>query len=220
MILECGVRFKEIQQALNFDYSNCFALISHSHLDHCKAAKEVASAGIDIYCQKAASDTFKFSSHRINNFEVQKQFKVGEFTILPFPVSHDVPCVGFLIFHPECGKTLFITDSYYVEYHFKGLNNVLIEANYCETILEQRKEIGSIHGFLSDRIITSHMSLQTCMGVLRANDLTKVNNLVLIHLSDANSDAARFKREIHELTGKNVTVASKGLELSFNLQPF
>jgi hypothetical protein len=51
------------------------------------------------------------------------------------------------------------------------------------------------------------MSLETCKGFLRANDLSRVQEIWLLHLSDANSDAARFKREIQELTGKVVYVA-------------
>ena len=44
---------------------------------------------------------------------------------------------------------------------------------------------------------------------LRANDLSKVEEIHLLHLSDGNSDEARFKREIQELTGRVVMVAGK-----------
>jgi hypothetical protein len=55
---------------------------------------------------------------------------------------------------------------------------------------------------------------------LRANDLTGVNNIVLIHLSDSNSDAPRFQKEVRELTGKTVWVAEAGLEINFDKEPF
>jgi hypothetical protein len=42
---------------------------------------------------------------------------------------------------------------------------------------------------------------------MQANDLSKVQEIWLLHLSDGNSDADRFKREIQELTGKPVYVA-------------
>jgi phosphoribosyl 1,2-cyclic phosphodiesterase len=70
--------------------------------------------------------------------------------------------------------------------------------------------------FLSDRIIQSHMNLDTCKKLLMANNLTQVNNIVLIHLSDRNSDAKYFKQTITELTGKNVSVAEPGLVIDFN----
>jgi uncharacterized surface protein with fasciclin (FAS1) repeats len=64
------------------------------------------------------------------------------------------------------------------------------------------------------------MSLDTCKRTLKANDLSQVNNIVLIHLSDGNSDAARFKREVQEVTGKTVWIADAGMEIPFNRTPF
>jgi ribonuclease BN (tRNA processing enzyme) len=64
------------------------------------------------------------------------------------------------------------------------------------------------------------MSLDTCVNLLNANDLSKVNNIVLIHLSDSNSDEQAFKKRVSDETGKNVTVASNGMEINFNKTPF
>jgi ribonuclease BN (tRNA processing enzyme) len=70
-------------------------------------------------------------------------------------------------------------------------------------------------------VIESHMSLSTCKDLLKANDLSQVNNIVLIHLSDGNSDAKRFEAEVQEVTGKTVHVANAGLVIeNFNKQPF
>jgi ribonuclease BN (tRNA processing enzyme) len=57
------------------------------------------------------------------------------------------------------------------------------------------------------------MSLETCKEFLQANDLSQVKDIALIHLSDSNSDAERFKREDEGLTGKPTYIASKGLEI-------
>jgi hypothetical protein len=44
---------------------------------------------------------------------------------------------------------------------------------------------------------------------------------VLIHLSDSNSHAARFQREVQELTGKATHIAAAGLVIeNFGLTPF
>jgi hypothetical protein len=47
-----------------------------------------------------------------------------------------------------------------------------------------------------------------------------VNNIVLIHLSDSNSDARRFKNEISELTGKNVSIAESGITIDIGITPY
>ena len=140
---------------------------------------------------------------------------------MPFDVKHNCKePFGFIINHPECGNVLFITDSYYVAYTFKNLNNILVEANYSTDIVNQRLIDGNIHGKVRDRLIESHMSLDTCKALLRANDLTAVNNIILIHLSDGNSNAELFKKEVAAETGKKVTIASKGIEIDFGKTPF
>ena len=64
------------------------------------------------------------------------------------------------------------------------------------------------------------MSLETCLDVLRNNDLKMVNNILLIHLSDSNSDEVLFKQEVSDLTGKIVNIANKGLVINFDKEPF
>lgn len=44
------------------------------------------------------------------------------------------------------------------------------------------------------------MSLETCIELLKANDLSKVKEIHLIHLSDSNSDAEEFRRTIEDMT--------------------
>ena len=100
---------------------------------------------------------------------------------------------------------------------FRDLNNIIIEANYCPVIAKRKL---SDMEFLRNRIIKSHMSIDTCEDLLLANDLGKVNNIVLIHLSDSNSDENAFKLRIEKSTGKKVTVANNGLVINLNKTPF
>lgn len=223
LLIECGVRWELVKQALNFNLKKVVGcLITHEHKDHCKAVGDVIAAGIDVFSTFGTLNAMGISiSHRANAITPGQSFLIGDFKIMPFTVKHDcADPVGYLINHKETGNVLFLTDSYYCEYTFKGLNNVIIEANYCQTILDKRVMDGENPQFLRDRVITSHMSLATCKETLKANDLNQVNNIVLIHLSDGNSDAARFKKEVQEVTGKQVHVAAAGLTIEFNKKPF
>lgn len=218
LLIECGVRFDRIKKALGFNVAKVVGcLLTHEHQDHGKAVVDVMAAGIDVFSSAGTHgqlDTLR--SHRAKVVSAGEQFMVGSFKILAFEVKHDCAGpLGYLINHPETGNVLFLTDSYYCEYTFRNLHNVIIEANYCQQIIDNKP------GFLRDRIIESHMSLATCKETLAANDLSQVNNIVLIHLSDSNSDARRFKREIEEVTGKVVHVAEPGLIIeNFNKYPF
>lgn len=224
LIIECGVRFERIQQALNYDLRKVVGcIITHNHLDHCKAVKDVMKAGIGVFASDGTHEAMGTSlQHRRRRLNSGHEEWIGNFRVKAFNIQHDCPDpVGFLIHHRETGNILFLTDTYYCEYTFRNLNNVIIEANYCETILDQRLSEGLNPKFLRDRVITSHMSLATTKKTLQAYDLKAVNNIVLIHLSDSNSDARRFKREVQEQTGKAVHVAEAGLVIeNFNKEPF
>jgi phosphoribosyl 1,2-cyclic phosphodiesterase len=223
LLIECGVRFEKIKQAIGFKISKIKGcILTHEHGDHAKSVADVMKAGINVYSSKGTHEALGTAyNHRAKVVQNGLPFSVGSFKVMPFDVKHDVAQpFGYLINHEECGTVLFLTDSYYSEYYFPGLNNIIVEANYCQKILDHRLTNGENPKFLRDRVITSHMSLETCKGLLQANDLTQVNNIVLIHLSDRNSDADRFKREVAEATGKPVHIALPGLTIPFNKKPF
>ena len=218
LIIDCGVNFKKVKEALDFDINSiCGAIQTHSHGDHSKFTKDFVNSGINVYMSSQNQKEIGIKSHRIITIESNKQFHIGDFKIMPFEVNHDVYCFGFLIHHPECGTTLYLTDTSYSNYIFKGLNNLIIECNYSETILETKLNNKE---FLRDRIIGSHMSLETLLELLGKNDLSKVNNIVLIHLSDSNSNAIEFKNEVRKATNCNVIVAEANQTIEFNKTPF
>lgn len=223
LLIECGVNIKSIKEALNFDYSKVVAcIVTHEHNDHSKSIKEIMQLGIDVY---STTGTLKYlgveSFHRAKGLNRKDSFLKGGFEIMNFDVKHDaIEPSGFLIRHKDCGKVLFLTDTYYCHYTFSGLNNIIIEANYSRTIIDAKLGPDSGKEFLRNRILKSHFSLENCKGLLSANDLSNVNNIVLIHLSDSNSDEKMFKKEVEELTGKTVTVAINGMEIPFDKTPF
>lgn len=236
LLIECGVRIDRIKQALGYNIKKVVGcIVTHAHLDHCKAVEDVMGCGIRVWASEGTHKAMGTeNSHRamkikritdFNQLSIQSftypMFEAGSFKIRPFEVKHDcAEPLGYLINHPDCGTVLFLTDSYYCEYKFTGLNHIIIEANYCQDILDQRVVDGASPKFLRDRVFTSHMSLGTCKQTLQAYDLSGVSNIVLIHLSDGNSDAKRFKQEVEEVTGKPVHVADAGMKISLNKQPF
>ena len=223
LLIEAGVNIKEIKQALDFDYSKVVGcLVTHEHMDHSKSIWDVMKLGINVY---ASFGTFKArfvaDQPRAKKIVSKESFAIGNFKIMPFDVKHDAKePLGFMIEHPDCGKVLFLTDTYYCKYTFPDLNNIIIEANYSKEIIDRKFGADSGKEFLRNRILKSHFSLENCKDMLSANDLSKVNNIVLIHLSDSNSDEKQFHKEVSELTGKNVTVANNGMEIPFNKTPF
>lgn len=222
LLIECGVRMERIKKAIGFNVSKIKGcLLSHEHKDHAVAAHEVAAAGINLFASKGTFEAIG-KHFRFRHIQAHQSFQVGSFRVYAFDIEHDAAePLCFLIHHPECGNVLFLTDSFYVKYTFPGMNNIIVEANYCERILDEKLAAGASPLVVRNRVIGSHMSLRTCKEFLQANDLSAVNNIVLIHLSSGHSDAVRFQKEIQQVTGKVVHVAEAGMVIDpFNVTPF
>ena len=220
LCLEAGVPLARVKKTLGFDIKQIgCCLITHEHGDHAKYAEEYADAFIPLMMSKGTADALEVN-HTWTPFP-KEIIQIGEFRVMPFPTKHDAADpYGYLIHHKECGTVLFATDTYYLPNKFSGLSNILIECNYRLDILDKNIRDGLVHPKVRDRIVKSHMSYQTCCETLQANDLSKVNNIILIHLSSDNSHADEFRNGIAALTEKNVIVAKGGMTIDFNQTPY
>lgn len=215
LIVEAGLRFQLIKKGLNWRLSNVVGCIaSHRHNDHSVSLADAAKAGIPVL---ALSDTLEghglLGNHFCRVIEPMHGYRLGDFKVFAFDVNHDVPCVGFVIEHPEMGKLLFVTDTMMLEYRFNNLNHILLEANYADDILEYNISKGYVPAAMRERLLGSHMELETTKGILAANDLTKTREIVLLHLSGDNSDGTRFKDEVERSTGIPTIIARAGIEI-------
>ncbi len=224
LIIEAGVRFSEVKKALKFKISKVVGVvISHEHNDHAGYIKEFINAGIMTL---ALEEVFKAkgfdeqSSSFYRAIKPKQGYRIGGFSIIPLGVNHDVPCVSFIIDHPEMGRLLFVTDTMMFDYQVPGLNHVLIEANYADDILDKNIESGKMPISMRPRLLQSHMEINTTLWILRRIGLVDIHNIVLIHLSDGNSSEERFVKSAQELTGKQVYAANKGLTIDISKNPY
>lgn len=210
LIIEAGIRFAEVKKALRFNLRKVAGcLITHQHNDHAKYIHDMVKNGIttlalpEVWLAKGLAPSVAVVPGT--------GYKLGRFKVLPFRACHDVPCVGYLIEHPKCGKTLFLTDSYMCEYTFKGLNHIMVECNYSDVDLMKAIEAGRTLPAQRERLMTSHMELGTCLELLEANDLSEVSEIMLLHLSNDNSNEQRFKEAVEAATGIRTYIANPGL---------
>lgn len=209
LLLECGIPWKLIRQKLNFQTSSLAGcLVSHAHNDHAGHVKDAMKAGINCYMSRETAEAKHVEGHSVKIIEPLKEFSIGSWAVLPFPTQHDCEgSLGFLLANQSGDKLLFATDTYYIKYTFAGLTHIMCECNHSTEILRNNVESDVISREQKNRLMQSHFSLENMKKFLQANDLSKVQEIHLLHLSDHNSDAGYFKREIEKLTGKLVLVA-------------
>lgn len=204
ILIECGLSFRKIKEALNFNTSSLSGIIAtHEHGDHFKGAADAMKSGLDVYATKGTFDAVAAYGRHAKDIVSGKQFNIGSLTILPFDTVHDcAEPVGFLVANKQHEKLLFLTDTAYCKYQFKGVTHLIIECNFSDEIINSIE----FNPAQKRRLINSHMSLGRVIDFLEVNDLSCLQEVYLIHLSDGNSDEKLFKESVQAVTGVPVYV--------------
>ena len=222
LLIEAGVGIKSVCRCLNYDLSRLQGvLISHEHGDHAKHACQLIKRGIHVYTSKGTAQNLKDvdpDSPFLDIVDPLTPFYVGAaFKVAAFRVKHDAAePYGFLIEIREDGNSkglIFATDTRYFPFTANGIQTWMIECNYSEAILAKNVSKGIIDPIQADRVRGSHLSLSSCAKAVMENDLSPTQRIVLLHLSDRNSDAEQFKNTIEAITGRPTYVAEPGLEI-------
>lgn len=219
LIIECGVNYKYAVEALSSNVgkvSGC--LVTHSHGDHAGFMHQYAKA-FNVYATKG---TFEECNIRPNTFHycaipLLQEFKVGNFVVKAFATEHDTkePC-GFIIYHNEIGTILFLTDTHHVKYKFDfPLDYIFIECNHTDELVDNSIKNGIIPRKVGIRAKATHMSLERCIGCLKACNTSKTKAVVLIHISANNGNSEAFRKAVAQQVGKPVYCATRGLKFDF-----
>ena len=219
LIIEAGCPVREVLPVIGHDVRKVSCcLVSHEHGDHAGHVKEILDYSIPVRMSKGtASAVNDGGSPYLRHCRAGEVFTEGGFKVLPFATEHDAAePLGFLVSHPDTGVILFATDTYYLHNTFTGLNHILIDCNYIESELRRRMDSGELPYSVAKRAHTSHMELETCVATLLANDLSRVTDITLIHISKGNGDPEAMARRVMQATGRPTYAARKGLKLEYS----
>ena len=209
VMLDCGLPFRRIERLTGFLLPKA-VFVTHEHKDHSKAAQDFMRRGVDAYMTAGTAAALGIEAqHRLHILNPMEQVTVGRITVSAFPTQHDArePC-GFLLDDGD-DRVLYATDTYYIKYQFPSVTKMLIEANHSYKILEENVTAHILNKALAERLIKSHFSIENVLAFLKANDLSKVKEIWLIHLSDSNADAGKFARMVEAATGKPVYIGGR-----------
>ena len=209
ILIECGIGLKEIQEHLGFSLSACAAcLITHEHKDHSKAVKDLLLRGVPCYMSRGTAQALQAEEEPCVEIIADKETRrIGSWNVTAFGVQHDAKePLGFLLDNGE-DRVLYATDTYYLRYRFPPCTVLLVECNHSYEIVDRRVKEGKLDRTLARRLVKSHMSLENFIEFLQANDMSRVRQIYLLHLSDGNSDAEGFKRRVQQETGAEVCIA-------------
>lgn len=233
LMIECGVAMREFKKALKWDINKVVGcLVSHHHQDHAKYLPEVINCGIkvlalpEVFMIRLWGKSIRETKPFCKEIEPMHGYKVGSFKVFTFPLNHvnndgsECGCVGFLIEHEEMGKLLFVTDTMMLKFSFPGVDHIMIEANYEDNILTENIESGKVDKSQHSRLLASHLELHQSAKILQRPEFGSIQNIVLLHLSDRNSDPEEFRKVITSATGIPAHVARAGFEIELSKTPY
>lgn len=221
LLLDAGISFKSIQKGLGFRASQLAAcLLTHAHGDHIRGAQGLLDHAVTVYGSAETLKAASLAEYYAKPLQTimaspglpgYEPFVVEGWSIQPFEAVHDVPgTVGYFIAEPGGkDKLLYLTDSAYSPYTFASMTHIAIECNHDRELLFANARSEEIDTGRARRTTQTHMSIDTVLAMLEANNLDKLREVHLLHLSDANSNEAEFKRRVQEATGCAVYVAEK-----------
>lgn len=196
LIVDAGLPIKRIERglkALGADPGAISVLITHEHSDHIRSLdKVVKDLNATVYASEQSRRGISLAVDVDSpNFVwfTEGDFFVGDMTVTPFAVSHDVPCVGYRI---NClGKQIaIVTDvgkiTRSVLRGLCGCDLVVLESNHDCEMLERNKKYPV---FLKKRIMSGkgHLSNADCADCVCALIPQGTKQVVLAHLSEENN---------------------------------
>jgi phosphoribosyl 1,2-cyclic phosphodiesterase len=209
ILIDAGIPLREIQKNCNYSTSSLAAcLITHAHQDHCRAVKDLMGKGVDCYASQGTFDALKLSGHRAHAVKPFIGWEVDSFYITAFDVQHDAPePLGFVLQSLETGeKILYFIDTCYVKYTFTGITHLMCECNHDTDSIKAAIARGYLPAEMLPRLLKSHMSLDTLLEFICANDWAMLRQIYLLHMSSRNGSAERICAAVQEETGVEVYI--------------
>lgn len=216
LLIELGMPWRDILKSLNYDIKNVTAsIVSHQHLDHANkdTIKKAIQYSIPVYSCLEVAETYK----GVKELKKGKKVDIGGFKIQPVPLFHNAMNYGFIVEHKEFGKAIFCTDTNKIPYRFKGVNHFFVEANYSNDIMVDHL----CDNVWSKSASENHMEINDTIEFLKNSYSKDTQNIVLLHLSDGNSNADEFVKKVkNELGFNDVFIADKNLVVSLCKEEF
>lgn len=212
LVLECAMPISDCLETLGWNVRKVAGcLLSHEHGDHARYIDRYM-VNFPVYTSHGTAAAIKYKS-QFRPIEVAplRTFQMGRFSVRPIEAEHDsAEPFCYIIDHPETGKILFATDTYFIRYRIPGLSHLMIECNYSLELLNDSVSQGIVSAAQKSRTLESHMSLYQLEKMLDANDLSQLQTITLIHMSGNNGDKEAFRARIEAKTGIPTYVAEKG----------
>jgi phosphoribosyl 1,2-cyclic phosphodiesterase len=204
LLIDCGFSVKETKRRLERlaiqPESIDAILVTHEHGDHLKGAMPFSRRyDTPVYMTPGTAKQGKVDgSDYLKMINCHQNFSIGGLSVQPVPVPHDArePCQ--FLFEAEKNVLGVLTDlgslSSHVISEYKQCDALLLEANHDLDMLSR----GTYPPSLKRRVggVWGHLNNQQTMTLLEYVDASRLNHLVLGHISEQNNSPELVKQAL------------------------
>ncbi len=195
VLLDCGLRLDDVDTRLarlGLSADDLTAiLVTHEHGDHIGGVARLSRRNrIPVWLTYGTRSVWKTApAERLNTLSPHRAFTLGDLQIEPYPVPHDArePCQ--YVFSDGTHRVGVLTDAGSVTPHMRATldrcDALLLEFNHDRDMLLR----GPYPESLKRRVASNlgHLSNAQAAELLRAIDCTRLQHLVLTHISETNN---------------------------------
>ena len=194
MLIDMGISATRVERSLNVlgvNPDGVRILVTHSHSDHINGLKIFCKKHVlaKVICQKEVAPAVA-SAEGISPLVAGRTFRVGSMYVTAMPVSHDVPCFGYLV--SDGTHTVAVaTDIGRVTADqlnaLSACSIVMLESNHDIDMLKVNPHYTPV---LKRRILSEHghLSNDDCAAACAYLASNGVKRFILAHLSEENNN--------------------------------
>ena len=192
LLLDLGVDFKKVLKAVDYDIRKIKGcLCSHIHADHTKHIPDALKYQLKVYSCPSVAEKFD----GVNILKIGHKYRIGSFYVQTLPVPHgDCECYAYIIDHEDIGRLLFATDLSDFPYKVKDCNHIMLECNNSLDMIVDNM----VEGHFNKAASNTHLDMDNCFEVLHRLETPNLQSIILLHLSDWNSNENAIRERLSE----------------------
>lgn len=196
ILIDMGIsalRAENCLRVLGANFCGLNILVTHSHSDHIGGLKVFCKKHSDatVVCQKESAYAVQAECDVLPRVQ-PREFTVGTLFVTAIPVSHDVPCFGYIVSGGQ-KKIGVVTDIGVVSQRLlEALQLCDIVMLECNHDVQKLKSNPKYTAALKARIHSEqgHLSNVDCASACAFLAANGVKNFVLAHMSEENNEPA------------------------------
>ena len=202
ILCDVGIPLMKICKSMKFAPID-FAIITHEHGDHAQvtAIKTLLANGTELYMTAGTQKALKLEDrHNLHIFKAQSDMtplNVGSCRLMALNSVHDAAeGIVFKLYDAD-DVILYSTDTKFPPFWNDGqaFTKMIMEANFSESTLAE----SGIDARQKERVFNTHTSIENLVNYLENQELQRLKEVHLIHISKRHGDGSDFKAALKKV---------------------